>query len=109
MPFRLLTLTCITSQILGCATLDQLAPPVPAILAHTPIADEQTIASMEAGRHLYITRCARCHSPEAVTAYTRDEWRTILPRMALETDLTPGEERAVAAYVEGVLGAAAPR
>jgi len=89
----------------GCATIEQLAPPVDEALIGAATIEDDSIAMVRAGRHLYVTACARCHSPEAVTAYTRDRWRTILPRMAEQTGFSAEEQRAVSAYVSAVLTA----
>ncbi len=95
----------LTSVVVGCATIDQLAPPVDEIMRSTAEFDDQTLAMLADGRHLYITSCARCHSPEAVTAYTSRQWTTILPRMAEKAELSVRERLAVSEYVKAVLAA----
>jgi mono/diheme cytochrome c family protein len=92
--------------VVGCATMEQIAPPVDALAASRPELDGPALERLQAGRALYVTECARCHRPEWVTNYTRDEWSTIMPRMVAETKLGPDDRRAVEAYVEAVLAAA---
>ena len=85
----------------GCMTIEQIAPP----LLDTP--DTRTLASnagisleqASRGRHIYITDCIKCHSPEPVARYTRVEWDEILPRMAEESNLSPEKMSDIAAYI----------
>ena len=93
----------LTSVVVGCATIDQLAPPVDEIMLATAELDDQSLAMLRDGRDLYITRCARCHSPESVTAYTRDQWSTILPRMTEKAGHSVEERIAVKEYIMAVL------
>lgn len=94
-----------TSVVVGCATIDQLAPPVDEIMRSTAEFDDQTLAMLADGRHLYITNCARCHSPEAVTSYTNEQWTKILPRMTEKAGLSVRERLAVTEYVKAALAA----
>jgi mono/diheme cytochrome c family protein len=59
---------------------------------------------LERGRDIYVTACAKCHSPEPVRDYSRQEWvGKILPEMIKVTKLGPEDARAVEAYVLAVL------
>ena len=59
------------------------------------------------GRRIYITDCARCHRPEAVTRYTEAQWSKTLPWMSGEALLSPEDAADVKAYVLVTLRAAA--
>lgn len=84
----------------SCVSLEQAAPPV-ALL--TPAAINHNLASVSLGRDIYVTRCAKCHSVEPVTKYSREKWmQDILPDMAEETKLTATETAAVKAYILAV-------
>ena len=96
----------LTGVAAGCATLDQLAPPVEQIVVRTDQADEQRLIRLRLGREIYVTGCARCHSPEAVTAYAPERWQVILPRMAEKAGLSAEERLVVTEYVTAVLAAA---
>ena len=89
--------------VVGCATIDQLAPPVDEVFITAVEGDDGSTSILRSGRHVYVTSCARCHSPEAVTSYSRDQWRAIMPRMADEAGLSVDERDAVTAYVMAVL------
>lgn len=85
----------------SCVSLEQAAPPV-AMLA--PAMVNKNSARLSLGRDIYVTRCAKCHSVEPVTKYSRAKWENdILPEMAEETNLTASEAEAVKAYVLAVL------
>lgn len=80
----------------GCQSLDQIAPPAAAVSARPS-------PSLELGRRLYVTKCAKCHAPEPVLDYTATEWEHIMADMAEETNLTEHETAAVKEYVAAVL------
>lgn len=85
----------------SCVSLEQAAPPV-AMLA--PAMASRNNAQLSQGRDIYVTRCAKCHSVEPVTKYSRAKWEEdIIPEMAEETNLTASEADAVEAYVLAVL------
>lgn len=86
----------------ACVSLEEMAPPV-ASLANVPTSASKT--QLAYGRDIYITKCARCHSVEPVLKYPLSQWEhEILPEMNEETNLSPQEAAAVAAYVRAVFG-----
>jgi mono/diheme cytochrome c family protein len=85
--------------VIGCATIDELAPPVSALALREGEAMGVTAENLERGRTIYITNCARCHSPEPVAAYSEAQWRETLPRMSHESMLTAQEASDVRNYV----------
>ncbi len=85
--------------VIGCATIDELAPPVGALALREGETMGVPAANLERGRTIYITRCARCHSPEPVAAYSEAKWRETLPRMSGQSMLTPQETADVRDYV----------
>ncbi len=92
--------------VVGCATIEDLAPPVDATVLQLAAAHEIDADRLSQGRALYITACARCHRPEAVVRYTREHWGRILPRMSARARFGPDEAEAVEAYVQMTLQAA---
>jgi mono/diheme cytochrome c family protein len=101
--FRAFALAALASFAVGCATINDLAPPV--------TADSLSVAqgmgfdpeSIELGRTLYITACVKCHSPEAVTKYSSERWDEIIPRMAEQTELNDSDTEALTAYIRTTL------
>ena len=92
--------------VVGCATIEDLAPPVDATILQLAAAQEIDADRLSQGRVLYITACARCHRPAPVVRYTSQRWREILPRMFARTRLGPDEAEAVEAYLRLTLQAA---
>jgi mono/diheme cytochrome c family protein len=91
--------------VIGCATMEELAPPVGALTLRQAETMGVTADGLERGRSIYITECARCHSPEPVTRYTETQWRETLPRMSHQTMLTDQETADVRDYVMATLRA----
>jgi mono/diheme cytochrome c family protein len=93
--------------VIGCAAIDQLAPPVGALALREGEAMGVTAQNLERGRTIYITNCARCHSPEPIASYSEAQWRETLPRMSHEAMLTAQETSDVRNYVMVTLRSAA--
>ena len=93
--------------VIGCATINELAPPV----GELTLREGQTMgvlpANLERGRTIYITKCVQCHTPEPVTGYSEPQWRKTLPRMSHEAMLTAQETSDVRDYVMVTLRAMA--
>ena len=97
-PVRLRIASACLWAVSGCATTDQLAPPV----------DEHTIAlggddgldreTLVRGRKVYLTKCTHCHSPEPIDLYPLSEWPSILDRMEEQTHLSAREQADLRAY-----------
>ncbi len=78
----------------GCVAIETLAPPV------TPaLAGGASATTLEAGRSLYVGRCAKCHSVDPVGKYSAPRWREIIADMAERSKLSAPEHEAVLAYV----------
>ena len=93
--------------VIGCATIEELAPPVGALALREGEAMGVPAENLERGRTIYITNCARCHSPEPITGYSEAQWRETLPRMSHEAMLTAQETDDVRDYVMVTLRAMA--
>lgn len=95
-------LATICVALCNCQSLNEAAPPVATAAPHAA-------AQLEFGRNLYVTKCAKCHAPEPVRKYSVSKWEELIPEMAEETRLTPGETAAVRDYVMAVLAYHGPR
>lgn len=80
----------------GCVAVEKLAPPVTASMSGSA---GTSPATLEAGRRLYVGRCASCHSIDPVSKYSAARWREIIADMAHRSKLTATENEAVLAYV----------
>ncbi len=88
--------------IAGCASVSDLAPePDPAAVARAG-AGGVAPSDLAAGRRIYLTDCARCHSPVAVASLTRRQWGPVLDRMAPLTRLDAGKEAKLRSYIEAM-------
>ena len=87
----------------ACASLEERAPTVAMLAVSTPSPRE-----LGAGREIYVTKCARCHSVESVRKYSPAQWDEIMPDMAEKTKLYPAAAAAVNAYVRAVLRSPVP-
>jgi hypothetical protein len=105
-PHWLIIAAC--ACIVGCASLAELAPEVNEPALQYAAARDIDPAVVHRGRVVYITDCARCHSPEPVTAYSAEQWQEIMPRMCEETNLSAEDSEAVHVYVMATLAAARP-
>lgn len=85
--------------VIGCRSLEQLAPPVEVTVLQATDKQALDIEAMQRGRQIYITNCAKCHVVEAIGDYTMDEWRQLLPEMAEESKLDEQRAADVRAYV----------
>lgn len=84
--------------LLGCLTVEQMAPRVESVLV-TANTSNESLAALEEGRNIYITDCARCHSVERVNRYTVAQWEKIVERMAPESKLDAAEKDALRSYL----------
>jgi mono/diheme cytochrome c family protein len=55
--------------------------------------------SLNRGRRIYLTKCAKCHGVEPIDRYSVEEWGQILPEMATETNLDADELADLRAYI----------
>ena len=96
---KTLSAAALLLTIIGCATIEQIAPPIDINAVSLGTFDDATLRQAQRGRRIYITNCIKCHSPEPVARYTRVEWDEILPRMAEESKLPPEKIADIAAYI----------
>lgn len=84
----------------GCYTLEQAVPPVASLVR--PAGQETLI--LDRGREIYLTSCAKCHSPVPVRSHTAERWDArIIPKMAGLTKLNAEDTSALRSYVLAVL------
>jgi diheme cytochrome c len=56
--------------------------------------------SMEAGRKLYITKCARCHKLYNPANYSDAKWREWMDKMSKKAKLKPEQKQILSDYLE---------
>ena len=80
----------------GCMSLEQMAPPVERIVA---AGDSSQAESLDRGRRIYTTTCAKCHAVEPVARYSLTRWKDILVDMGEQARLGAEQQADLAAYV----------
>ena len=70
-------------------------PPPPA----KPVVPVAVATDVEAGKAIYTTQCARCHSPKPVDNWTVEEWQPILRSMIPRARLNEAQRAQLTAYV----------
>ncbi len=85
---------------LGCAA--SLPAPVPAEsdVARGVRFGEVTLASLEAGRALFLERCAMCHEAPAVKSNTPERWEVEVARMYERAGLDEAQRGLVLRYLQ---------
>ena len=76
-------------------TTTQTDPTPPA----TPTVAVADAATLEAGKTVYTTKCAKCHPAKVVENYTAEKWVGILAAMIPKAKLDETESAQVTAYV----------
>lgn len=89
----------VAAILVGCLSIEQMAPPVGAQFASSGMGSGITIPLLETGREIYLTDCSRCHGIEPIDRYSTDRWRDIIPRMSKESKLDEWRTAALQAYV----------
>jgi len=55
----------------------------------------------DAGKRLYIRRCAKCHRLYQPADYSPDEWRLWMNKMTRKAKLTPEQQKLLSRYLDG--------
>jgi mono/diheme cytochrome c family protein len=90
---RVIAASCAAVLIVACAST---VPPVTPQMAATA---GQPAALLEQGRRLYGGPCSACHAPYAPSAYSAEEWPSIVSDMSERSKFTAPQHDAVLAYV----------
>lgn len=104
-----LTALAVLAMSYGCETIEDLAPPVGHSTLQLAASRGVSAERVMRGREIYVTNCARCHSPEPVRRYTVDDWEGILPRMSQRSKLARQDAGALQEYVVLTLEAVDPK
>jgi mono/diheme cytochrome c family protein len=83
----------------GCQSTPPGAPPVSAAMVLSAARQHADMATLTAGRTLFVGRCARCHALPDVAAHSAAEWHGIVAHMAKRSGLKPDQSEAVLSYI----------
>ncbi|MGA2256538.1 MAG: hypothetical protein ABSG53_17970 [Thermoguttaceae bacterium] len=80
-------------------SVNQTAPPVSQLGAP----DETHASQWEAGRALYVGKCASCHKLKPIQEFAIDNWNSkIIPGMSVKAKLTPEQTQSLSDYIMAV-------
>ncbi len=85
--------------ILGLGTLIVACSPKTTTVAEAPETLNFPNETVSNGFALYGTECSKCHKAKEVKKYSREDWNTILPRMAKKAKLEGDQEATIDAYI----------
>ena len=60
------------------------------------------LATLQAGRTLFVSRCIECHTVPVVSHYDAVAWPWLVDDMAARASLKPAEREALIAYILAV-------
>ncbi len=85
-PLFLFVLALLVTPV-ACQTLEELAPPVSEAALELAKGEGIPAESLNRGRRIYVTTCAKCHHVEPIKKHSLEEWNTLLPEMTDEAHL----------------------
>ena len=83
----------------GCESTTHQPPPVTAQMAKTGPAKQVSLATLQKGRTLFVSRCIECHILPAVSSHTAAQWPRVVDEMAERSSLKEPERNALLAYL----------
>ena len=89
--------------VAGCTPIATLAPPVNEKMVSAAYVLGYDRSDLERGRLLYLSDCARCHSPVTINSLSKEQWSTVLPRMVGITNLDQEAQQSLESYITCVL------
>lgn len=79
--------------IVGCN------PKTSEILIDKPVMEVTPMDEVSEGSQLFETNCVRCHKLKNPSDYTAEEWKDIVPRMAVKAKIDSYTENKILEYV----------
>jgi cytochrome c5 len=84
--------------VASCASTNY-APPVTSQMAKAGAKQHVDLATLRAGRTLFVSRCIECHTLPLIATHAASDWPKLIDEMAGRANLKPGERKAVLAYI----------
>ena len=100
---RLLAGLLMLVGVTACSMSESLAPPVRSADIHPDTHPGISLQMLEEGRHIYLTSCTKCHSPDPVMRHSELDWERILSEMIPKSRLQERQSRNLKAYIGHVL------
>jgi mono/diheme cytochrome c family protein len=83
----------------NCESTNFVPPPVTPQMAVVRKDQSIDLATLRAGRILFVSRCIECHTLPAVSRYDAVAWPWLVNDMSARSGLKPAEREAVVAYI----------
>jgi mono/diheme cytochrome c family protein len=90
-----------TCLLAACESTGFAPPPVTPQMAKTG-RREVSLATLQQGRKLFVSRCIECHTLPPVSSRTAMKWPGAVDRMSARARLQPAERDALFAYLQAV-------
>jgi cytochrome c1 len=55
--------------------------------------------NLNKGFHLYVNKCAGCHTLYKPSLYTEEQWTSVMPEMAQRAQINAEEQQAIIRYI----------
>jgi mono/diheme cytochrome c family protein len=98
---RLISVCAIVCLLMGCESASFAPPPVTPQMAKTG-KRQVSVATLQQGRHLFVSRCLECHTLPPVSSRSAQKWPKVVDRMAARSSLKPTERDALVDYLQAV-------
>jgi cytochrome c2 len=101
MKAGLIVVSALVCLLIGCESASFRPPPVTPQMAKTG-RNPFSLATLEHGRKLFVSRCIECHTLPPVSSRTAQKWPGTVDRMSARASLKPAERDAMIAYLQAV-------
>jgi hypothetical protein len=96
----LLVCTFFSFALADCQSTNFAPPPVTPQMAAVVRKQQQVdLATLQAGRTLFVSRCIECHTLPLLSRYDAVAWPWLVGDMAARASLKPAEREALVAYI----------
>ncbi|MBL8858865.1 MAG: cytochrome c [Planctomycetes bacterium] len=85
---------------LACASTAVRAPEISAEVAAAGLARGSDRATLESGREVFRSSCARCHALPRIGDHSAEEWPAIVDDMSRKSRLLESDTAALAAFIQ---------
>jgi mono/diheme cytochrome c family protein len=85
-----------------CESITVAPPPVTPELTAAQTGQRADLATLQAGRDLFVSRCIECHTLPTLSRYDPVAWPWLVKDMAARASLKPAEREAIVAYILAV-------
>jgi hypothetical protein len=93
------TCICFALALANCESTNFVPPPVTPQMTAVRKDQPVDLATLQAGRALFVSRCIECHTLPVVSRYDAVAWPWLVNDMSARSGLKPTEREALVAYI----------